>query len=56
MKAYLSGGALRHAVVIDTVRDEVLGDVGEAIYSTSGVAVRPFWWSTESMEVLSERW
>jgi len=37
------------------VADVVLGDVGEKIYNTSGVAVRPFWWSTECMAVLSER-
>jgi hypothetical protein len=39
-------------VVIDTVDDVVLGDIGEEIMSTAGVAVRPFWWSRECLEVL----
>ncbi len=39
-------------MVIDTVADVVLGDVGEDIVSTSGVAVRPFWWSAECLEAL----
>ena len=43
-------------MIIDTVNDEVLGDVGDTIYNTSGVAVRPFWWSSECVEVLSEGW
>ena len=41
-------------VVIDTVKDVVLGDVGEPFAQTDGVAVRPFWWSTASMEVLRD--
>jgi hypothetical protein len=51
-KAYLTGGPIRHAVVLDTVNDVVLGDCGDKIANTDGVAVRPFWWSTESVEVL----
>jgi hypothetical protein len=39
-------------VVIDTVKDVVIGDVGDEIMNTAGVAVRPFWWSRESLEVL----
>jgi hypothetical protein len=39
-------------VVIDTVNDVVLGDIGDEIMSTAGVAVRPFWWSRESLEAL----
>ena len=39
-------------MVIDTVKDVVIGDVGDEIVSTAGVAVRPFWWSKESLEVL----
>jgi hypothetical protein len=38
--------------VIDTVNDVVLGDVGDEIVSTGGVAVRPFWWSTECLVAL----
>lgn len=38
--------------MIDTVNDVVIGDVGDKIVSTAGVAVRPFWWSTECLEVL----
>jgi hypothetical protein len=55
-KAYLTGGPLRHAVVIDTVHDVVLGDCDDKIVNTVGVAVRPFWWSTASMAVLRESW
>ena len=43
---------MRHAVVIDTVMDVVLGDIGKKLLQTDGVAVRPFWWSTACMEVL----
>jgi hypothetical protein len=43
-------------VVIDTVRDVVLGDCGDKIVNTVGVAVRPFWWSAECMAVLRESW
>jgi hypothetical protein len=43
---------VRHAVVIDTVKDVVLGDIGKKEMQTGGVAVRPFWWSTACMEVL----
>jgi hypothetical protein len=39
-------------VVIDTVADVVLGDVGKDIVNTAGVAVRPFWWSTECLQTL----
>ena len=39
-------------MVIDTVADVVLGDVGKEIMNTAGVAVRPFWWSTECLQVL----
>jgi hypothetical protein len=39
-------------VVIDTVEDVVLHDIGKKLEQTDGVAVRPFWWSTECMEVL----
>ena len=39
-------------MVIDTVKDIVLGDVGKKIEQTNGVAVRPFWWSTACVEVL----
>ena len=39
-------------MVIDTVNDVVIGDVGDEIVSTGGVAVRPFWWSTESLVAL----
>jgi len=31
------------------VDDVVLGDVGEELVSTAGVAVRPFWWSDECL-------
>lgn len=41
-------------MVIDTVKDIVLGDIGKQFVQTDGVAVRPFWWSTASMEVLRE--
>jgi hypothetical protein len=41
-------------VVIDTVKDVSLGDIGKEQQQTGGVAVRPFWWSTASMEVLRE--
>ena len=53
-KAYLTGGPIRHAVVIDTVKDAVIGDIGKELMQTDGVAVRPFWWSTACMEVLRE--
>jgi len=53
-KAYLSGGPICHTVVIDTVKDVVLGDIGKKLVQTGGVAVRPFWWSTACMEVLRE--
>jgi hypothetical protein len=39
---------------MDTVKDVVLGDVGKKLEQTAGVAVRPFWWSTASMDVLRE--
>ena len=39
-------------MVIDTVNDVVIGDVGDEIVSTGGVAVRPFWWSTEYLVAL----
>jgi hypothetical protein len=39
-------------VVIDTVKDVVIGDIGDEIMNTSGVAVRPFWWSKECLQVL----
>ena len=39
-------------MVIDTVKDVVVGDIGDEIMSTSGVAVRPFWWSKECLQVL----
>jgi hypothetical protein len=42
--------------VIDTVNDVVSGVCGEKIVQTSGVAVKPFWWSTECMDVLKEAW
>jgi hypothetical protein len=42
-------------VVIDTVKDVVLGDIGDKVVQTDGLAVRPFWWSAASMEVLSGR-
>jgi len=45
---------VRHAVVIDTIKDVVLGDIGKKLVQTGGVAVRPFWWSTASVEVLRE--
>ena len=48
----MSGGYLCHAAVIDTINDEVLGDVGDRPISTVGVAVRPFWWSYEHVEVM----
>jgi hypothetical protein len=38
--------------VVDTVKDVVIGDVGDTLVSTGGVAVRPFWWSTECLQVL----
>jgi hypothetical protein len=41
-------------VVIDTVKDVVLGDIGDQVVQTDGVAVRPFWWSTACMDVLRE--
>jgi hypothetical protein len=44
------------AVVIDTVNDVVSGVAGDKIVQTAGVAVRPFWWSKESVAVLSESW
>ena len=44
------------AVVIDTVRDVVLGVAGDKIVQTAGAAVRPFWWSTECVDVLRESW
>lgn len=37
----MSGGYINHAVVIDTVNDEALGDCGEPAAPTVGVAVRP---------------
>jgi hypothetical protein len=43
-------------VVIDTVNDVVLGTCGDKIVQTAGVAVRPFWWSKECVEVLGESW
>ncbi len=39
-------------MVIDTVNDVVIGDIGDEIMDTSGVAVRPFWWSKECLQVL----
>lgn len=42
-------------MVIDTVRDVVLGDIGKELQQTAGVAVRPFWWSEACMEVLRDR-
>lgn len=39
-------------MVIDTVNDVVIGDCGDKVMSTAGVAVRPFWWSTECLEAL----
>lgn len=39
-------------MVIDTVNDVVLGDVGDELVSTAGVAVRPFWWSEECLAAL----
>jgi hypothetical protein len=39
-------------VVIDTVKDVVLGDIGKKEVQTDGLAVRPFWWSTACMELL----
>ncbi len=39
-------------MVIDTVEDVVLGDVGDELVSTAGVAVRPFWWSNECLTAL----
>lgn len=39
-------------MVIDTVNDVVIGDVGDEIVNTGGVAVRPFWWSTECLQAL----
>jgi hypothetical protein len=42
-------------VVVDTVRDVVLGDIGKKEVQTAGVAVRPFWWSTACVEVLRGR-
>lgn len=39
-------------MVLDTVEDVVLGDVGKEEEQTAGVAVRPFWWSAACMEVL----
>jgi len=46
---------LRHAVVLDTVNDVVLGDIGKKEVQTAGVAVRPFWWSTACVEALREQ-
>ena len=40
--------------MIDTVKDVVLGDIGEKLMQTAGVAVRPFWWSAACVEVLRE--
>ena len=40
-------------MVLDTVKDVVLGDCGDKEVQTAGVAVRPFWWSTACMEVLA---
>lgn len=51
-KAYLSGGVISHAIVVDTVADEIVGDMGGEPVKTGGVAVRPFWWSTECLQVL----
>jgi len=39
-------------VIIDTINDVVVRDVGEEIVNTGGVAVRPFWWSTECLAAL----
>ncbi len=39
-------------MVIDTLEDEVIGDCGDKLVTTAGVAVRPFWWSNECLEVL----
>ncbi len=39
-------------MVIDTVNDVVIGDVGDEVVEHCGVAVRPFWWSTESLVAL----
>ncbi|MCE5252623.1 MAG: hypothetical protein LLG45_00165, partial [Actinomycetia bacterium] len=38
--------------MIDTINDVVIGDIGDEIVDTSGVAVRPFWWSTECVQAL----
>lgn len=43
-------------MVIDTVNDVVLHDCSDTIFNTSGVAVRPFWWSSEAITILSETW
>lgn len=51
-KAYLSGGVISHAIIVDTVADEIVGDMGGEPVKTGGVAVRPFWWSTECLQVL----
>jgi len=51
-KAYLSGGIISHAIVVDTVDDLIVGDLGGEPVKTGGVAVRPFWWSTECLQVL----
>ncbi|MFH0915569.1 MAG: hypothetical protein V1912_03880 [bacterium] len=39
-------------MVIDTIKDVVIGDIGDEVVNTAGVAVRPFWWSTECLEAL----
>jgi len=39
-------------VIIDTINDVVVRDVGEEIVNTGGAAVRPFWWSTECLAAL----
>lgn len=39
-------------MVLDTVKDVVIRDVGDKLVSTGGVAVRPFWWSTECLQAL----
>jgi DNA-binding beta-propeller fold protein YncE len=72
-KAYINGGLGQHAIVIDTVKDEVLGVIGDESLTNSGgggqvsgqipevvvvtlrsvgIAVRPFWWSTDSLVAL----
>ncbi len=39
-------------MVIDTIADVVIGDVGDEVVNTAGVAVRPFWWSTDCLAAM----